>query len=49
MLSVDLALRRKLANKLKLNDEKTMFLLLGRPSKLEKVNLTTFYEGAEVE
>ena len=34
-----------LANKLKLNDEKTMFLLLGRPSKLEKVDLSTFRVG----
>ena len=34
-----------LSNKLKLNDDKTMFLLLGRPSKLEKVNLSTFRVG----
>ncbi len=32
-----------LVNKLKLNDDKTMFLLLGRPSKKEKVNLYTLY------
>ena len=38
-----------LANKLKLNDEKTMFLLLGRPSKLEKVDITSFtVGGAEI-
>ncbi len=34
-----------LANKLKLNDEKTMFLLLGRPCKLEKVTMSTFKVG----
>ncbi len=34
-----------LANKLKLNDDKTMFLLIGRPCKLEKVSLSTFKVG----
>ncbi len=34
-----------LVNKLKLNDEKTMFLLLGRPSKKEKVELNSFTVG----
>ncbi len=34
-----------LANKLKLNDDKTMFLLLGRPSKTEKVSSNSFVVG----
>ncbi len=34
-----------LVNKLKLNDEKNTFLLLGRPSKKAKVNLNSFTVG----
>ncbi len=34
-----------LANKLKLNDDKTMFLLIGRPSKVKKVALSSFTVG----
>ncbi len=34
-----------LANKLKLNDDKTMFLLLGRPSKTDKVSSNSFVVG----
>ena len=34
-----------LANKLKLNDDKTVFLLLGRPSKTRRVSLSSFPMG----
>ncbi len=37
-----------LANKLKLNDDKTMFLLIGRPCKVRKVSLSSFSVGNAV-